>query len=349
MSAQRRNDTYDEQRSPRHGRAETSGFGSGSDPKDNDRGLRAQYTDEQRALVKAKYHLCNSPADRKALAREVGIESIQKLYNLASRIKATRGHANSHTEWTDEDERGYDPTQDTNRLYIRDDYATFRFNAEQERYIREHWRHDFIEEIAFMLNCAETTVAYNARRLGLRNVPKYWDVRKVGPWLNLSMRELIALRRRGLELFPCCDARGNTRIILVSTSSLARVMTGAQLWKQLVDRRGADEFFIRDVIESMVELQDGKASWEPNVWVSHGHTCLNPFSESCFGWFFDGYDDKMAGYDLDPRDLAPSQCVESDNWRRGAWRQEPYGDSDDPAEPLAAVSSRARRQDTAGE
>jgi hypothetical protein len=90
------------------------------------------------------------------------------------------------------------------------------------------------------------------------------------------------------------------------------------LWKELVDVYGADKFFIKDVVESVVAMQRNEANWEPNCWVSHGHTCLNPFSDTCFSWFYDGYDDKMAGFDLDPRDLAPTANVASDHWRRGS-------------------------------
>jgi hypothetical protein len=85
----------------------------------------------------------------------------------------------------------------------------------------------------------------------------------------------------------------------------------------LVDNYAADKFFIMDIGESVVAMMKNKANWEPNCWVSHGHTCLNPFSETCFSWFYDGYDDKMAGCDLDPRDLAPSANVASDHWKRG--------------------------------
>lgn len=278
---------------------------------------RAQYSDDIKAIVKAKYPLCRTPADRDALAAECGIGSRQKLYNLASRLFATRPHSsNSVTEWIDDDDI-YDATQDDSRLLIRDNMDTLVWTQDNVRYLSEHFGKTFIESIGFMLNRSETSVAYQARKLGLRNVPKYYDMKKVGAWLNLSQRELLLLSKRGLEIFPCTDAQGNLSISLVSTTSLARVLLQGAFWKKLVDVRQADEFFIHDLIESIIDLQKGYANWEPNPWVSHGHTSLNPYSENCFGWFYDGYDEKMAGDDLDPRDLSPSANVGSPEWKRG--------------------------------
>jgi hypothetical protein len=281
---------------------------------------RAQYSDETKALVKAKYPLCKTPEDRDALARECGIDSRQKLYNLASRLLATRPHSGNQSDWVS-DEEGYDATRDTSRLYLRDDFEQLTWTRDEDRYITEHFGKTFIEAIAFMLNRTETAVAYRARNLGLRNVPKYYDARKVAPWLGISQRDLLLLTKRGLELFPCTDRYGKLQVTLISTTSLTRVLLRDRLWKRLIDHYDADEFFVRDVIESVATLQREEAIWEPNPWVSHGHTCLNPFSDTCFGWFYDGHDEKMAGDNLDPRDLAPSANVASDDWRRGSHGQ----------------------------
>ena len=286
--------------------------------KQSKKATRAQYRPAKKAAVALKYPLCRTPEDRDRLARELGIESRQKIYNLASRLEATRPHANSQQELTSD--VGYDPTKDTTRLFLRDD-PDRPWSEDDDRYLREHFGRTFIEAIAVFLNRSETAVAYRARKLGLRNVPKYYDAGKVAPWLGLSLQDFFLLEKVGLEIFPCTDRHGRLRITLVSTTSLARVLLYKRLWKWLVDRRDADLIFIlifiRDVLESIAELQKGKAIWEPNPWVSHGHTCLNPFSEACFGWFYDGNDDKMAGADLDPRDLHPQANVTSDDWRRG--------------------------------
>jgi hypothetical protein len=295
---------------------------------------RAQYPEPVKQLVKRKYHLCKSRADREsltlecdALVRKLMPEAthppmtLQKLYNLASRLEATRGHANSSADWSDGSPDDFDPKSDLTRLTERDDPDLLEWTASDDRYLREHWRATEIEYIAYYLNRTETAVAYRARQLSLRNVPKYYDAAKVAPWLGLNSRQLTELLPTlGLELFPCCDRDGKPRITLVSTTSLARVLITNEFWKTLIDKRNADRFFIKDIIESMVALQDDEASWEPNLWVSHGHTSLNPFSEDSFGLFFDGYDRDMpaCGYDLDPRDLHPDRDVASDHWRRGS-------------------------------
>lgn len=280
---------------------------------------RAQYSDEVKALVKAKYPLCKTPADRDRLAEEAGIGSRQKLYNLASRLLATRPHSGSEGEPLDwAAESGYEASQDTSRLYLRDDPDRLRWDNDDRRYLREHFGRTFIEDIAFFLNRTETAVAYEARRMGLRNVPKYYDASKVAPWLGISVENLLRLHPLGLDIFPCVDRRGKLSITLISTTSLARVLLRGKFWKKLVERYDADMFFIRDLFESIVALQKEEAVWEPDPWVSHGHTCLNPFADLSFGWFYHGRERAMDGLEeLDPRDLAPSAGVTGDDWRRG--------------------------------
>lgn len=293
---------------------------------------RAQYPDPVKELVKRKYPLCRSRADREALTRECDAlmrqlmpdvdhppMTLQKLYNLASRLEATRGHANTHVDWVGEGESGgYDAKTDATRLLLRDDPDTLQWTEGDLRYLREHWGQTWIEQIAYMLNRTEIAVAYKAREIGLRNVPKYWDISKVSAWLGLTEKEITGLLGpKGLEIHECCDAEGRPAITLVSTTSLARVLLQNALWKTLVDKRNADTFFIKDIIESCAAMQDGEATYEPNVWVSHGHTCLNPFAEACFGWFYDGYEsekERMPGWDLDPRDLHKASGIGTDQW-----------------------------------
>jgi hypothetical protein len=301
---------------------------------------RAQYPDEIKSVVKAKYPLCRTPADRDRLADECGIGSRAKLYNLASRLLATRPHANSASEWVGEPE-GYDATEDESRLWLRDDISSLFWDADDDRYLREHFGKTFIEAIGFMLNRTETACAYRARQLGLRAIPKHYDSRKVAAWLGLSERELGLLSKIGLELHPCTDSTGYVQITLISTTSLARVLLKDRFWQRLVDKRDADEFFIRDVIESIAQLQREEAVWEPNAWVSHGHTCLNPFSETCFGLFYDGYDDKMSGAELEPSDLAPEADVASDEWLRGRHRRDSYEEDLRKLEPMVDQSDLA--------
>ena len=297
---------------------------------------RAQYSPETKARVHVCYPICKSPADRQRLADDENIGSLQKLYNMASRIDATRAHAGSTEDWMADD--GYDATEDWARLYLRDDPNAVSWNADDDRFLREHFGKTKIEEIGVFLNRSETAVAYRVRQLRLRNIPKYYDIRKVAPWLGLKVSDVLLMTKLGLDVFPCCNADGEIKITLVSTTSLARTLLRGRLWKRLVDKYDADEFFIRDVIESVVALQKGEAVWEPSPRVSHGRVSLNPYSETCFGLFYDGFDEKMAGDDLDPRDLHPDARVTSDDWRRGE------NGSDDSDEQLATVDKSLLKQ-----
>jgi hypothetical protein len=299
----------------------------------NSRSGRAQYSEEQKALVLAKYNLCFSSDDRIALAEEAEVESLQKLYNLSSRLGATRPHSSSSDEWTSDAPDGYDVTQDFSRLYLRDSFD-LKWEPAEDEFIKEHFGKSFIEEIAFFLNKSETAVSYRVRQLGLRNIPKYWSAAKVAPWLGIGLKDLLLLSRHGLEIFPCTDRDGEVKIVLISTVSLARVLLRGRLYRKLLNpsKYQADEFFIRDVIESVVSLQKEDSVWEPNAWVSHGHTCLNPFADLSFGWFYNGQDKAMEGLEeLDPRDLSIKADVTSDDWLRGENGQ------DDSSEKLKEI------------
>lgn len=50
---------------------------------------KQQYDAKTAEIVAAKYSLCATVDEKKALAQELGIDSLAKLYNLASRLKAT--------------------------------------------------------------------------------------------------------------------------------------------------------------------------------------------------------------------------------------------------------------------
>jgi len=49
---------------------------------------RAHYSEEVKSLVRTRYRDCRRVEEKEALARELGIGSVAKLYNLASRLGA---------------------------------------------------------------------------------------------------------------------------------------------------------------------------------------------------------------------------------------------------------------------
>ncbi len=267
---------------------------------------RTRYPNWVKEQVKFRYPLCRSTADKEALAQELGIESLHKLYNLASRIGVTR----QYDEWYEDDgpdasEAAYHASRDPKRLAKREAFSLEAWSKADDDYIKEYFGKQFIEEISFLRNHTEIAVAYRARQLGMRKSVHYWDLTRVLAWLGLSRNEFIMLSEPlGVQLLPCCDQRGRVKVTLIHQNDLARLFTHRAWWKKLVER-GADQYFIREVIEGELASQiDGR---ESNCWISHGHTCLNPFAGICYGLFYDGTDDKIMGDTLIPADIAPNK------------------------------------------
>ncbi|WP_217924659.1 hypothetical protein [Miltoncostaea oceani] len=219
-----------------------------------------------------------------------------QLYNLACRLHVTAGD--------DRPERDLARAKamEPGRRLLREDPATTVFSADHDDYLTRHFGRLEIEVIAHFVGHTETAVAYRARRLGLRRAARHWELAKVMDWLGVDGP---TLRDWGVELHRCCDRRGRVRTILVESTDLARALVRGGCWQRLV-ARGADQFFIREIIESVLSVQKHGAPWE-RLWVSHGHVCLNPFSSPSFGLFYSGDDPKMTGADLDPSEISPEQ------------------------------------------
>jgi hypothetical protein len=291
---------------------------------------RQSYEDWQRDLLRRKYHLCKNNKDRLRLFLEAGIPTMQRGYNLACREGCTRPHGKKVSKRAKEMLPPYSPRADALVHLRRDEPIGLDWPREDDEFIVEHWNCNYIEEIAVFINRAPTTVAYRARQLNLRKMPRYYDAQKVMTWLGISLAELRQLtlsvdpvsQQVKPELFPCTDRRGKIKIILVSTMALARGLARDFTARQLVAERGADAFFIKDVIEGVTEIADGKAEWESCHWVAYDHTSFNPFDLATFGLRYDGDDEKMSGRKLDPRALAPNQKVGSDTWRPDNWKKQ---------------------------
>lgn len=265
----------------------------------------ARYAPWQRQMVRERYPLCRTLHDKEQLAADAQIGSLQKLYNLASRLKVTQtaGGGNSAERGLNE---AMDVARDPRRWRIREDPRETEFSERDDQYLREHFGRQEIAAIALQCDHTEIAMSYRARKLGLRGPVRWWDMSHVLAWLGVSADEL---REMGVPLYPCCDRRGRIKIILVSTEDLVRVLTRGGRWQRLVAERDSDLFFITEVIESQLAVRGGHAEWE-GTWVSHGHTCLNPFSGLSFGLFYDGNDKKLLGAHFTPSDLAPNSVLQ---------------------------------------
>ena len=244
---------------------------------------RARYSNWVKQQVRLRYPLCRTTEDKRQLAAELNIRdadgepSVPKLYNLASRLGATgRDAAEQHVAAVASSEE---------RLLDREDPDTTEFSRESDRYLRSEFGRKPIGWIAVNIHHTETAVAYRARQLGLRKPVKYWNVRKVALWLSLTVEELRALRSEGIDVYPQHDRHGHLQLEVVSTSSLARWLKDDG---NLARARaaGADEFFIREVLESMEQAAAGESEFEACKFLSHGHVCQNPYAqETSFGLY----------------------------------------------------------------
>lgn len=261
---------------------------------------RAKYTNAQKELVRDKYPLCRTLEDKEALAAELGIESIHKLYNLASRLRATR----TYDEWavgsgdtSDDMPDRYDATDDLDRLRLRETPADTTFTAEDDRYLKRSFGRQTIEQISFHRGHTETAMLYRARHLGLRRPVRYWDTTKVEAWLNIEPAEWEDIEKEGVDRFPLRNRRQEVVMILVSTTSLFRWLVQGNRWQRLVAHAGADEFFVREIIETVPEIQAGETEWESCRFLSAGHVCMCPYALNSFGLFCSNNERHAAGED----------------------------------------------------
>lgn len=260
-------------------------------------GRRTLYTEAQKQIVAERYPFCVTRQEKLELAEQVGLQSLEQLYNLANRLRVTRTHQERIAR--DGLER-HQPAFDPARLLMREDPATTTFTEEDDAYLRRRFGRVYIEQIAFHLGHTESATLVRARELGLRKFCRYWDAQKVVAWLGRSLAELNA---RGVQHYPCVDRKGNPAITLISTASLLRWIDDPRFAEDLAQEGRVDRFFHQELTDLRQEILTGTPIFETSRWVSHGHVCLNPWSGVSFGLFDDGSDRKMFGRDLHPADL----------------------------------------------
>lgn len=273
---------------------------------------RAKYADWQKDLVRTKYPLCRTTRDKEALCREAQISTLHKMYNLASRLGVTRTHHDGLQ--ASDGERGgdlYDATTDATRLSLREIPSQTAFSEADDTFLRENFGSQTIEQIAFRCEHTTTAMSYRARVLGLRRPAKWWPAEQVEVWLGLAAADWAGLQAEGLELAELTNRQGKVVKRLVSTLSLGRWLTQGNRWQRLVSELGADEFFCRDIIESVDELREQTTRWEGCAFLSAGHVCMNPRAGISMGLFCPNNERYEAGRDpnCDEKDkeIAPLQ------------------------------------------
>lgn len=255
---------------------------------------RVLFTNEQKRIVAEQYQYCLTRQDKMALARRVGLQSLEQLYNLANRMSITRRPLEDLTDLSS----GSDPAFAPERLALRDAWDAMP-DADGVEYMTRHFGRLYIEQIAFHVGRSESLVMYRARQMGLRRFCRYWEAGKVTAWLDRSEEELA---ERGVDFYRCLDRRGAVAITLVSSTSLLRLIdqTDCLAW---IRQANADRFFVAELEEMLAAVRGEVAEFEAGRWVSHGHVCLNPWGGVSFGLFDDGTDHKIPARDLHPSDL----------------------------------------------
>jgi hypothetical protein len=261
-----------------------------------------RYSPEVIAQVILRYPLCITTEDKVNLAKELGIETVEKLYNLASRHGATgRGSAAKLAR---------DAAQNPDLLDNREDFVEVKWTRKADKYLKERFGSKPIESIAFHVGHTETAVLYRARKLGLRLPVKIWKLEKVCAWLSMSPQEIKSVPD-GPEFYPFSGLDQKLEFEVVTTSSLARWFARPGVRDDL-RARGADEFFIREIMESVADLAAKKTRFERCRFLSHGHVCMNTRSFSSFGCYCTNTERQKAGEDrqcsdriLELEDLRP--------------------------------------------
>lgn len=254
---------------------------------------RTRYSPYVKEQVRQRYRFCRTTADKEALAAELeildddGRPSVAKLYNLASRL----GAAGSDEGAAGEFQPGHE------RPVIVEHPDETEFSRRDDEYLRNEFGRREIDVIAYHLHHSEPAVLYRARHLGLRKPVKHWRIEKVAAWLSMDLDEFKRTAGKvGLDIHPLHNLEGKLMLEVVSTSSLGRWIKSKGVLAQL-RKNGADEFFLRELLESLDDLVAGKTEFESCKFLSHGHVCMNPFTQASFGLFCTNNERYKAGED----------------------------------------------------
>lgn len=255
---------------------------------------RPRYTDWQKLMLAIYYSMVDSSEDLQWLCDNIGLSNRGKAHNMASRDELTRKFQT----------QSYDPGADWTLLDYREDPATTVFEETTDDHLRRTLnKRQTLAQIAFFRCHTEIALAYRARKLGLRKAARYWDLRYVSRWLNVSKSDLEAI---GVKILPIANRRGRVGVYLVETHSLAAALSKNGMYQRLITHRDSDKFFIREVIESSVQVKQGVAEFESCPWISHAHTSLNAYCEGSFGMHYDG-SDQYISQSFTPEKLDPKR------------------------------------------
>jgi hypothetical protein len=245
-------------------------MGSVQPPQVTSRGVE-RYSVETKRLVKLRYPACRNTEEKLRLAAELNIvdeagqPSLGRIYNLASRLKAS-GDAVA-------------PLFDEREL-LKADPATHVFAKAQDEKLRSWFGKEPGQVLALHLGVSEAAILYRARQLGLRTFTHTFQLSKVAIWTGLTPEELRAAT--GLEIRHTFDRNRSYRDELITAASLARWLDKPET---LSSMRDPDRFFLLEIEEMVADSRArGKVAFERCKFLSAGHVCHCPYALS-YGLF----------------------------------------------------------------
>ncbi|WP_217924692.1 hypothetical protein [Miltoncostaea oceani] len=185
-------------------------------------------------------------------------------------------------------------------------------------YLRAHLGRQRVEAIAEHLGLDVHLLIHQARILGIRRPVRLWPAELVEAGLRLPRGGWPQVEAEGIDRFRITDRQGALVADLVSSTSLARWLEDRNA-EHLEAEGRINPWFRREIMESMADLQRRLTHWEGCRFLSPGHVCESPLSNS-HGCFCTDNGQHAAG--ADPKCLVRHLSVHEtiDQARRGAER-----------------------------
>lgn len=206
----------------------------------------------QELLIRQKYGDCITVDDRRELNDRLGWKQDAKmtmLYNAASGLGVTCGRQDMASP-----------------LARTSDFATTVFSPRDDEYMVNAFNLLPVERIARQRGFSVAAVLYRVRHLECRKPAAFWHLDQVAACLNTSYEAVQS--RSDLERWQLHNGQW-----LIGSCSLVRWF--AQEWDQLL-AAGADEFFLREIMESHEDLMAMVTEYERCKYLSAAHVCMNP-------------------------------------------------------------------------
>lgn len=229
------------------------------------------------------YPLREHPAETQFLVALAGVASSARLHDLAHDRLAARTYSPATGHRRPERGAALARALAPARWSLRDPWP-LEWPPHTDALLRARVGRRPLPVLAYLCGRTEAAVAYRARVLGLREVPRVYELAPVAAWLGLPTRVVRLLATTGrLEVLTYPDTSGGAEH--VTTRSLAALLSspgadGAPWWTGLP---AADPHFCRDIVEGASELAAGAARWTASPWASHAGTSLNPYSPATYG------------------------------------------------------------------